>query len=289
MIAVPRRMRFVADPHHASGVSASYPVALGRPQGVEAELLRLGDRLDLALGRTARPVADLEAQPQILHVTPLLFHLDDSLDMPLQGSTQWDGLAHVPVDDTLYNGFWVGSATSEGAQFDHIGEQRASFIGRGVLIDMARHLGVESVAPGHVFSPTELDAALADQGVEIMIGDVVLLWTGRLLAWDRCETDEERIAFFMDGCPGIGAACPEWIAEHDIVAMASDTFALEVIPFEDPDQPFYVHRGMLCDLGVTIGELWDLRRSRLTARRTVATSSSSWRRRCSSPTRSARL
>src|SRR4051794_29612988 len=34
---------------------------------------------------------------------------DDYIFMPLQGSTQWDGMAHFFYRDTMYNGFWIGN------------------------------------------------------------------------------------------------------------------------------------------------------------------------------------
>ena len=41
---------------------------------------------------------------------------------------------------------------------------------------------------------------------------------------------------FMKGEPGLGMACVEWIHEHEIAAVASDNWAIEVLPGEYPDQ-----------------------------------------------------
>jgi kynurenine formamidase len=202
--------------------------------------------------------SDVVAGSRFSEVFPGHVHLDDHLDMALQGSTQWDALAHIPVEDSLYNGYWVGSATSEGAPFDHIGHQRESFVGRGVLLDVARFAGVESLKPGRAISPDELDAVCATQQIDVTPGDMVLIRTGYLNRWWSLRTDAEKLAYFADGCPGPGAACAAWFADKDVAAVAADTVGFEVMPAEDPTQPFILHRRLLCDLGVTIGELWNL-------------------------------
>ena len=43
-------------------------------------------------------------------------YADDYIFMPLQGASQWDSLAHVYYDDTLYNGFPAKGVTVVGAE-----------------------------------------------------------------------------------------------------------------------------------------------------------------------------
>ena len=52
-------------------------------------------------------------------------------------------------------------------------------VGRGVLLDVARHLGVEHLDPGFPIGPDELDGARA-QGVTVGAGDIVLVHTGHV-------------------------------------------------------------------------------------------------------------
>ena len=40
---------------------------------------------------------------------PMYQGTDDYLFMAIQGSTQWDALAHVAHEDCIYNGFWLGN------------------------------------------------------------------------------------------------------------------------------------------------------------------------------------
>src|SRR3954453_8270051 len=49
--------------------------------------------------------ADFLAASDMSKLNPGMQAADDFIFMPLQGSTQWDGLAHIGWDDTLYNGF----------------------------------------------------------------------------------------------------------------------------------------------------------------------------------------
>ena len=72
---------------------------------------------------------------------------DDMFQMPLQGSTQWDAFAHVMHHDTMYNGYWAGNVTAfGGAAVLGIEHHRTSFVGRGVLLDVAHAEGVDVLA-----------------------------------------------------------------------------------------------------------------------------------------------
>jgi len=191
---------------------------------------------------------------------PGFVYNDDAIDIVLQGSTQWDGLAHAVAEDSVYNGFWAGNVTAmRGAAKVAIGAMREKFIGRGVLLDLARVASVDSLEPGHVVTPEELDAACEAQNVSVGEGDILLLRTGYLSRWWGLETADEKTAYFMDGEPGPGFACVDWFADRDIAAVSCDTVGLEVLPGE-PNQPrvLPVHHSLLVDLGITIGELWEL-------------------------------
>lgn len=185
-----------------------------------------------------------------------LAYNDDQIDMYTHGATHWDALSHVQVDDTFYNGYWSGAVTaSNGARVLGMEHMRASFVGRGLLLDAARHAGVDSLEPGHVINASDLDAICAAQGVEVGRGDMVLLRTGFIQRWWELTNDVERSEYFS-GAPGIGKSTISWLAEHDVAAVAADTVGVEVMPCEDELYP--VHQRLLVDLGVTIGEFFVL-------------------------------
>ncbi|GAA2849063.1 cyclase family protein [Pseudonocardia halophobica] len=192
---------------------------------------------------------------------PGAVYLDDGIDMSLQGSTQWDGLAHFTIADSTYNGHWVGNVTALGGAVDTgIHHQRESLVGRGVLLDVARHLGVDSLEPGTAIGPDVLDEVAAAQGVEVGTGDMVLVRTGYLSRWWTLEDTASRERYFT-AVPGLGHACVPWFRERDIAALATDTVVVEVVPAEaDAPRRLPVHHGALVDLGLTLGEFWDLDR-----------------------------
>jgi kynurenine formamidase len=178
---------------------------------------------------------------------------DDSISMPLQASTQWDGLCHVFEDDVMYNGFWGGLVTAvAGARRLGIQHLAASLVGRGVLVDVARYRERPWLEPGERISVAELEAALAAQGVELRRGDLLCLRTGYIERWFR-ERDPQR---FWSGQPGVGVEAAEWAARREIAALAADNVTVEVMPWDDPRQALPFHARAIRDFGLILGEMW---------------------------------
>ena len=173
---------------------------------------------------------------------------DDMIVMPLQCATQWDSLAHVHYDGQLYNGFPATAITATGAARNAIDRVGAGIVSRGVLLDVARLWGVDRVAPGVAIKPTDLDAA------ERAAGDVLLVRTGHLGTF-KVDRDREG---YLRRAPGLGIACVEWLHARQVAAVATDTVAVEVIPWEDPAVPLPVHLLCIRDMGLTLGEMFDL-------------------------------
>jgi kynurenine formamidase len=184
---------------------------------------------------------------------------DDMFQMPLQGSTQWDAFAHVMHHDTMYNGYWAGNVTAfGGAAVLGIEHHRTSFVGRGVLLDVARAEGVDVLATNTAVDRTMLERCVEHHGVELRSGDMVLVRTGYLSLWDPAWSPAQGAEYFF-GSPGLGKSTVEWCHEHDVSAVATDTIAVEVFQPEDPgDRRYPVHCGALVDLGLPLGEFWVL-------------------------------
>ena len=51
-------------------------------------------------------------------------------------------------------------------------------VGRGVMIDIAKQMGVDSLQAGQPITSDDIKAAMKSQGVTVGLGDVVLLLTG---------------------------------------------------------------------------------------------------------------
>ncbi|WET76176.1 cyclase family protein [Amycolatopsis sp. QT-25] len=181
-------------------------------------------------------------------------YADDYLFMPLQGSSQWDSLAHVYYDDQMYNGFSARDITVKGAAHCSIDKQANGIAGRGVLLDFPALKGVDWLTAGAVISPEDLDAACAAQNVTVGRGDILLFRTG----WRRKFLHDGDAAAFMAGEPGLGQDCCEWLHEREVAAVGSDNWAIEVLPGEFPDAPLNVHMVLIRDMGMSLCEILDL-------------------------------
>jgi kynurenine formamidase len=180
---------------------------------------------------------------------------DDYVVLPLQSATQLDGLAHVYYDDELYNGVPADTVSAHaGAQQLGIENIRQGVVGRGVLIDLAAHRGESWLPVDHVITPGELDQALRRAGTRVGRGDIVLIRTG----WRKKFLTERSAEDFMAAEPGIGLACIDWLHEHEVAAVCSDNYAVEVRPGEVPAVNLGVHLVLIRDMGMTLGELFDL-------------------------------
>jgi len=186
---------------------------------------------------------------------PGAFHYaDDYVFMPLQAASQWDGLAHVYYDDKMYNGFPASDVGPHGAMHCSIDKMAKGIVGRGVLLDIARLKGVDWLEAGQVITPEDLDAAAEAQGVEVRSGDIVFFRTG----WRTKFKRDGDAASFMAGEPGIGLACAQWLYDHEVAVIASDNWAIEVLPGENPNELLDVHMVLIRDMGMTLGEILDL-------------------------------
>jgi kynurenine formamidase len=192
---------------------------------------------------------------ELIENTPGRF-TDDYIIMPLQAGTQWDGLAHFYYGEQLYNGYHASSVTSIGAVKASIEPiaRKGQIIGRGVLLDAARYRGVDRMGPDEVIFPEELDAIVKHQGVEIRDGDIILIRTGWRLEW-LAKQDVESWSW---AAPGVSWRCAEWFYDRNTAAVAADNVAVEVMKSELEGLWSPFHMLALRDMGMMLGEIWDL-------------------------------
>jgi hypothetical protein len=105
---------------------------------------------------------------------------DDIVIMPLQSGTQWDALSHVMFEERIYNGYSADQVSSAGALRNDVRQGSDAMVGRGVLLDVPRALGVPWLEPGFAIGAEDLDRAAAFGGVEVGRGDFVFVRTGVL-------------------------------------------------------------------------------------------------------------
>jgi kynurenine formamidase len=180
---------------------------------------------------------------------------DDVLILPLQSATQWDGLAHVFFEQRMYNGFSASYVTSSGAQRNSSAHAADRIVGRGVLLDLPRALGVPYLEPGRAIGADDLEAARELAGVDVGQGDFVLVRTG---AMARVRERGDWGDYAGGASPGIGLSSAEWLHQRDVAGLATDTWGLEVSPAETPDVAHPLHIVFIVMMGLWLGEIFDL-------------------------------
>ena len=124
-----------------------------------------------------------------------------------------------------------------------------------MLLDIAALKGVPWLEGGTAITPDDLDAAIERQGgVDVGPGDILLFRTG----WRRFFVEHDDRAAWNASEPGLNLACCAWLRERDVAAVCSDNHAIEVYPGEDPGVLMPVHLVLIRDMGVSLGEMFDL-------------------------------
>jgi kynurenine formamidase len=132
--------------------------------------------------------------------------------------THLDALSHYFWKGEMYGGEPAAHVTDrDGATVHDIRSARLGIHTRGVLLDIARAKGVESLATDEPIFPADLDAAEAAQGVTVEPGDALLVRTGdgRRRASGTWDPD-------VLGQPGLHAACLPWLHERSVAAIGAD-------------------------------------------------------------------
>jgi kynurenine formamidase len=183
---------------------------------------------------------------------------DDVVFMPLQASTQWDGLGHIFDHGNAWNGRRAGDVvTSEGDSVTGIETVAGLIAGRGVLLDVGRAVGSDGELPdGFAITTEHLEATIEAQGESARVGrgDLLLVRTGRLARARR-----EGWGDYAGGAsPGLSFTTADWLHGTEIAGIATDTWGFEVRPneFDVAFQP--LHQVAIPNIGLFLGEMWDL-------------------------------
>jgi kynurenine formamidase len=174
---------------------------------------------------------------------------DDLVQMWLGVGPQLDGLGHMGEAGMFYN----CNAGKDIAPITGLTKLDISkvppMVARGVLIDMARHFGVESMSAGQPITPDDLQAAMAEQSITVNEGDVVLLHTG----WTDAKLDTAPEEWGQT-IPGITNAAASYLASLKPMAVGADTWGVGAVPAIKGDKIFYDHVVFLKHNGIFILE-----------------------------------
>ena len=189
---------------------------------------------------------------------------DDVIAMPLQCSTQWDGLGHIFDHGKAWNGRDAArTVTSDGDLVTGIEQLARPMCGRGVLLDAGRVIGPAhgtagggrgELPDGFAITAEHLTATAAAHGVTVGRGDLVLVRTGQYARARR-----EGWGNYAGGAaPGLSFTTAGWLHRTEIAGVATDTWGFEVRPneFDHAFQP--LHQVAIPHLGLLIGEMWAL-------------------------------
>ena len=177
---------------------------------------------------------------------------DDSFRMGSQAATHLDALSHVGYEGKLWNGTLDSVVTADGAARLGI-EHDGAIATRGVLLDIARLKGIDHFDENYAITGDDLDAAAAAGRITVESGDAVLVRTGHM----HYLRLGDRLKYSMPA-PGLSTRSIEWVRDHDVALVATDTITFEVYPCEDPNIFMPVHMIQLRDMGLAQGQNWHL-------------------------------
>ena len=192
-----------------------------------------------------------------------LTYMEDTWLSQSHVGTHLDGMGHIGRKDCYYNQTPMGKFITQN-NITKLGlENLKSFATRGVIVDVvkvyqqANKLKANSACKkpcldkGTVITAADIQAGLKMYNVTLREGDIVIIHTG----WgDLFEQFPAQNAVYNSGEPGIGKDAATWLISQKVVAVGADTWAVEVIPGENPKEAFIVHNMLLTDNGIHIIE-----------------------------------
>ena len=171
---------------------------------------------------------------------------DDYLSLYTQGTTHIDGLAHMWSGGQLYNGFSYREVRSSGAARLGV-EKLGGIVTTAHLLDFADRAGERDSD----ITVADIEAHFARLGTRPGPGDAMLFRTG----WMDAALTGDPLA--GRGFAVVAPDTADWFAEHDIAVVGADNIAVEATGRRGVLPP--LHRRLVCQLGVTLIEMLDLR------------------------------
>ncbi len=142
--------------------------------------------------------------------------------------THIDALCHQAEQMYLYGGREITPQMQTPTGFKELGvETIAPISARGVLLDVARFRGVNTIITDLPITQADLAATMQQQGSTIQKGDVVLVRTGNGALWQ----DADR--YLQAG--GMSTDASQWLAEQKVRAVGADNVAWDIPGLVDPN------------------------------------------------------
>ena len=179
---------------------------------------------------------------------------NDDIVMGWNGvGSQLDGFGHIGTEGVFYNCVH-GEDFSAVTGLKKYGMETIPPIATKVIVlDMVPLVGKDRMVPeGTAFNRAEIEAAMKRQGVKsIEKGDIVIFHTGwiNLLGKDDVRYNKAE--------PGVGKEGALYLVDKGVAAVGSDTWGVEVLPFEKGVGVFEIHQILLNFNGIYILENMD--------------------------------
>jgi kynurenine formamidase len=142
----------------------------------------------------------------------------------LHQSCHIDSLIHCQHEGKVHGGKPVDELLGDFGWSQHGAETIAPIVRRGVVIDIATTVGLLPVPDGYGVTPEDLEAAVANQRLELKPHDAILLRTGKIT-----QFNEHREAFEA-GCPGLSADGARWLADRGMALFGLDATSADANP-----------------------------------------------------------
>ncbi len=168
--------------------------------------------------------------------------------------THIDALCHASCDGFLHGHIPVRDVESH-LGFSQLGAETIPLMfKRGVMLDVAKTLGVECLERDYEITANDLERTVENQGTRIEQGDVVLIRSG----WSRHWDDPVRFLGHVEGAPGPGVEAARWLARSQPAIVGAETIACEVIHPGRGPRELPLHNFLLVEAGIYILEVLDL-------------------------------
>lgn len=177
-------------------------------------------------------------------------YADDMIIMALQASTHWNALSHMFHDYYMYNRRHCSLVNAEGALKNSITAAAEPLVSRCVLLDFPRALNIPALPEDHSITVEEIEQTLAYQKVVVESGDILLFRTGHMARFLESENWNQ---YTYTNAPGPCLDVLPWLHEHQVAAVASDTWAFEAVPSKT-SLWLPVHAVGIVYMGLLIGE-----------------------------------
>ena len=113
--------------------------------------------------------------------------------------------------------------------------------------------GVDHFNDNYPISADDLERAAAAAKLDVQAGDALLVRTGQMHYFKQGRRER-----YSHPSPGLSTDTIGWIRDHDIAAVANDTFTFEAYPCEDPNSFMPATMIFSRDMGLLLGQVWDL-------------------------------